>query len=106
MVVAHPCEGRLHCVLSLNYSLRAHAIAVTLPATPLADGKPLVGRTQGVLISKSQGAEQDWHTQIFGTPLTKLTAEMHGSELEKEREEEKERREGGGEKSCEGMRIS
>lgn len=71
MVVAHPCEGRLHCVLSLNYSLRAHAIAVTLPATPLADGKPLVVRTQGVLISKSQGAEQDWHTQMLSIPLNK-----------------------------------
>lgn len=53
MVIAHPSEVRLHFVLSLSYTLRAGAIAVTLPFTPLADGKPPVGRTRVVFIYKS-----------------------------------------------------
>ena len=53
-----------------------------------------------------QCSERGWCTQTLSTSLTKLTAEMHCSELEKESEEEKEGREEGVGKRSEGRRIS
>lgn len=53
MVVAHPSEVPLHVVFSVNYTLRAAALAVTPPSSPLADGKPPVGRTQDTFTYES-----------------------------------------------------
>lgn len=69
-------------------------IAVTLASTPLADGKPPVGRTQLIVPLKSSVLSTGLIYTDAQYTLNKLTMEMHCSELEKEREEKKEGREG------------